>query len=92
MDDAVDSQVDGDDLDAVYNAQREFLERELIPLAIPKFDPKTRTNGILQDTHTDNCYVELRDVRLQVIVKIGSIHLTPDDPIYGGGKWHVEVR
>jgi hypothetical protein len=27
---------------------------------------------------------------LQVIVKLANIHLTPDDPEYGGGAWHVE--
>ena len=27
---------------------------------------------------------------LQVIVKLANIHLTPDNPIYKGGSWHVE--
>ncbi|OAA78378.1 hypothetical protein LEL_05201 [Akanthomyces lecanii RCEF 1005] len=27
---------------------------------------------------------------LQVIVKLASIHLTPDKPSYAGGSWHVE--
>jgi hypothetical protein len=34
--------------------------------------------------------VELRGRRLQVIVKLASIHLTPDKPRYPGGAWHVE--
>lgn len=34
--------------------------------------------------------VDLRGRRLQVIVKLATIHLTPDKPEYGGGSWHVE--
>ncbi|PNY19946.1 Uncharacterized protein TCAP_07436 [Tolypocladium capitatum] len=28
--------------------------------------------------------------RIQVIVKLANIHLTPDKPTYDGGSWHVE--
>ncbi|HET9383241.1 MAG TPA: DUF4246 domain-containing protein [Streptomyces sp.] len=34
--------------------------------------------------------VDLRGRRLQVIVKLATIHLTPDKPRYPGGSWHVE--
>ncbi|OLZ73733.1 hypothetical protein AVW11_01250 [Streptomyces amritsarensis] len=34
--------------------------------------------------------VDLRGRRLQVIVKLATIHLTPDKPAYAGGSWHVE--
>ncbi|MEU9595021.1 DUF4246 domain-containing protein [Streptomyces sp. NPDC048219] len=34
--------------------------------------------------------VVLRGRRLQVIVKLATIHLTPDEPEYPGGSWHVE--
>ncbi|WP_345528892.1 DUF4246 domain-containing protein [Streptomyces showdoensis] len=34
--------------------------------------------------------VDLRGRRLQVIVKVASIHLTPEKPEYAGGSWHVE--
>ena len=30
------------------------------------------------------------DNKLQVIVKLANIHLTPDKPTYDGGSWHVE--
>jgi hypothetical protein len=33
---------------------------------------------------------DLRGRRLQVIVKLATIHLTPDKPEYAGGSWHVE--
>jgi hypothetical protein len=29
---------------------------------------------------------------LQVIVKLANIHLTPENPSYEGGSWHIEVR
>ncbi|MFI1170162.1 DUF4246 domain-containing protein [Streptomyces melanogenes] len=34
--------------------------------------------------------IDLRGRRLQVIVKLATIHLTPDKPEYPGGSWHVE--
>ncbi|MFE4047854.1 DUF4246 domain-containing protein [Streptomyces sp. YIM B13518] len=34
--------------------------------------------------------VDLRGRRLQVIVKLATLHLTPDRPEYAGGSWHVE--
>ncbi|GAA1980205.1 DUF4246 domain-containing protein [Catenulispora subtropica] len=38
----------------------------------------------------DGAHVDLRGRRLQVIVKLATIHLTPDKPEYPGGSWHVE--
>jgi hypothetical protein len=38
----------------------------------------------------DSAQVDLRARRLQVIVKLATIHLTPDRPGYPGGSWHVE--
>ncbi|MEU6160748.1 DUF4246 domain-containing protein, partial [Streptomyces sp. NPDC047130] len=34
--------------------------------------------------------VDLRGRNLQVIVKLATIHLTPEKPEYAGGSWHVE--
>ncbi|MDX2391584.1 DUF4246 domain-containing protein [Streptomyces sp. DK15] len=34
--------------------------------------------------------VDLRGRRLQVIVKLATIQLTPEKPEYAGGSWHVE--
>ncbi|MFJ8045467.1 DUF4246 domain-containing protein [Kitasatospora sp. NPDC096147] len=38
----------------------------------------------------DAARVRLRGRGLQVIVKLATIHLTPDQPEYAGGSWHVE--
>jgi hypothetical protein len=36
--------------------------------------------------------IDIRGHQIQVLVKIGSIELTPEKPSFDGGKWHVEVR
>ncbi|CAL9335204.1 DUF4246 domain-containing protein [Streptomyces sp. enrichment culture] len=38
----------------------------------------------------ESARIDLRGSRLQVIVKLATIHLTPDKPEYAGGSWHVE--
>lgn len=38
----------------------------------------------------DSARVDLHARRLQVIVKLATVHLTPDKPGYPGGSWHVE--
>jgi hypothetical protein len=38
----------------------------------------------------NNSMIDLRGRKLQVIVKLANIVLTPDNPIYSGGVWHVE--
>jgi len=66
-----------DDLNDRYDEWYE--NRPLIPISIPDYvEPAAITP------------VTLRDCRLQVIVKIQEIHLTPDNPVYDGGVWHVE--
>ncbi|WP_406073912.1 DUF4246 domain-containing protein [Streptomyces virginiae] len=42
------------------------------------------------ETPDASARVDLRGRRLQVIVKLATIHLTPDKPDYPGGSWHVE--
>jgi hypothetical protein len=37
-----------------------------------------------------NLQDEFRDQGLQVIVKLSSIELTPEQPTYSGGNWHLE--
>ncbi|QES47253.1 DUF4246 domain-containing protein [Streptomyces venezuelae] len=38
----------------------------------------------------ESARVDLRGRRLQVIVKLATVHLTPEKPEYAGGSWHVE--
>ncbi|MZD04255.1 DUF4246 family protein [Streptomyces sp. SID5785] len=55
--------------------------RPVVPDA-PRFTPPERP--------ADFARVDLRGRRLQVIVKLATIHLTPERPEYAGGSWHVE--
>ncbi|MFI2632917.1 DUF4246 domain-containing protein [Streptomyces collinus] len=55
--------------------------RPVLPDA-PAFTPPERPGA--------SARVDLRGRRLQVIVKLATIHLTPDKPEYRGGSWHVE--
>ncbi|MDX3310552.1 DUF4246 domain-containing protein [Streptomyces sp. NPDC054884] len=38
----------------------------------------------------ESARVDLRGRSLQVIVKLATLHLSPDKPEYPGGSWHVE--
>ncbi|GAA2280980.1 hypothetical protein GCM10010415_57140 [Streptomyces atrovirens] len=77
---------DGDDDDA-YDAYEAAMDewwenrRPVVPDA-PAFTPP--------EPPDDSGRVDLRGRRLQVIVKLATIHLTPDKPEYQGGSWHVE--
>ncbi|MET7644345.1 DUF4246 domain-containing protein [Streptomyces sp. NPDC005426] len=64
-------------------AQDDWWEnrRPVIPDA-PAFTPP--------ELPDESARVDLRGRRLQVIVKLATIHLTPDKPDYPGGSWHVE--
>jgi hypothetical protein len=55
------------------------------PVHVPEFDQTQ-----FEVTEGDKV-VDLKGHRLQVIVKIGAIHLTPEKPTFEGGNWHVEV-
>lgn len=77
---------DPSDLDDDDDEAYEDYVNNRIPLEIPLPDtfPAENLAGYLQRN------VSLRDKRLQVIVKLASIELTPEQPKYGGGAWHVE--
>lgn len=85
-DQAPDRPDDPSDDDEAYGA-REAMEdwwenrRPVVPDA-PVFVPPASPD--------DSVRVDLRGRRLQVIVKLATIHLTPDQPEYPGGSWHVE--
>lgn len=70
-------------LSAWEEAQDDWWEnrRPVIPDA-PAFTPPELPGG--------SARVDLRGRGLQVIVKLATVHLTPDKPEYPGGSWHVE--
>ncbi|MGW2014742.1 DUF4246 domain-containing protein [Streptomyces sp. NPDC001927] len=72
-----------DALDAWTDAYEEWWEnrRPVIPDA-PAFTAPEAPDA--------SARVDLRGRRLQVIVKLATVHLTPEKPEYAGGSWHVE--
>ncbi|MEU6485342.1 DUF4246 domain-containing protein [Streptomyces sp. NPDC046887] len=70
-------------LSAWKAAQSDWWEnrRPIVPDA-PAFTPPEPPDAAAR--------VDLRGRRLQVIVKLATIHLTPEQPEYAGGSWHVE--
>lgn len=68
---------------AYEQAQDDWWENRspVIPDA-PAFTPP--------ESPDDSARIDLRGRGLQVIVKLATIHLTPDKPEYAGGSWHVE--
>ena len=73
-------QMDGEDQDTFDNRYEEWYDnRPLNPILVPEFSEPSSEPPIV-----------LRNCRLQVIVKIQEIHLTPEKPSYAGGVWHVE--
>jgi hypothetical protein len=56
--------------------------RSPVPPDAPAFTPPASPG--------DSVRVGLHARRLQVIVKLATVHLTPDKPEYPGGSWHVE--
>ncbi|MGW9452118.1 DUF4246 domain-containing protein [Streptomyces sp. NPDC055632] len=72
-----------DALDAWGQAHEEWWEnrRPVVPDA-PDFTPPEPPDA--------SARVDLRGHRLQVIVKLATLHLTPEKPEYAGGSWHVE--
>jgi Protein of unknown function (DUF4246)/Domain of unknown function DUF4246, N-terminal len=74
---------DDDALRAWYAAWADWNQnRRPVPPDAPAFTPPAPLG--------DSDRVDLRSRRLQVIVKLATIHLTPDKPSYPGGGWHVE--
>ncbi|KAI9175940.1 hypothetical protein H9P43_006304 [Blastocladiella emersonii ATCC 22665] len=61
-------------------------EREVVQPKVPTAPPAR--HRLITDAAPDP--VSLRGHHLQVIVKLANIHLTPDNPKYPGGAWHVE--
>jgi Protein of unknown function (DUF4246) len=69
--------------DDAWQAWQDWREnRSPVPPDAPVFAPPASPG--------DSARVDLRARRLQVIVKLATVHLTPEKPEYPGGSWHVE--
>lgn len=68
----------GEDCDEAYSEWEK--SRPILPVPIPKFKAPEAPKDV----------IDLKGEKLQVIVKLANIELTPEKPKYGGGAWHVE--
>ena len=67
--------------DEYYEAADQWYEERIATQpSIPTFKPPL----VLPDP------IDMRNCNLQVIVKMANIHLTPNNPSYPGGSWHIE--
>ncbi|KAL2753308.1 hypothetical protein ACRALDRAFT_2029173 [Sodiomyces alcalophilus JCM 7366] len=61
------------------------------PEPIPHQIPRPTAESIRKEREGGSTFSFFNGVRrLQVIVKLANIHLTPENPTYDGGSWHVE--
>ncbi|KAF7554625.1 hypothetical protein G7Z17_g2757 [Cylindrodendrum hubeiense] len=82
------------DDDGYPDSEQERLDyqwfKETHPMNLP--DPKPDLNDLVKfdekDVKTSGFFAGAS--RIQVIVKLANIHLTPDKPHYDGGSWHIE--
>ncbi|KAJ2357228.1 hypothetical protein GGF43_001593 [Coemansia sp. RSA 2618] len=74
--DYYDDSLDYDERYEAWDNNREFIEPQPDPFIAPERQMTPYS---------------LRGRRLQAIFKMSNIHLTPDQPEYEGGSWHVEA-
>ncbi|KAG8949554.1 hypothetical protein FRC04_008487 [Tulasnella sp. 424] len=75
---------DFEDYEAYEEAHDEWREsRTLITPTVPK-------EGYTKDISERNEIYSVQGRKIQVIVKLANILLTPEKPKYPGGSWHVE--
>jgi len=90
--------MDGRPLDAGETEDNRSYERdeawfnENHPVVRP--EPKTYEPADLRfsadEVAAEGGLLDVAGKKLQVIVKLANIHLTPDRPTYDGGSWHIE--
>lgn len=87
-DDGEESPPDGlsvEEEDTWYEDQEDrcvYAKPEPAPFTSLSFDSETVKNPFDFLGNTER--------KIQVIVKLANIHLTPDKPCYNGGSWHIE--
>ncbi|KAG9019805.1 hypothetical protein FRB90_005953 [Tulasnella sp. 427] len=74
---------DEDDEETGFDSDEEKI------LVLPTVDPEGYRKSNLHVTDRTVKY-SIQGKKIQVIVKLANIHLTPEKPEYPGGSWHVE--
>ena len=89
--------IDGENDDEYDNRYQAWSESRIVVQPEPgDFKPPAEApddhDGHTAETSQVEPLVDLRKQfgKLQIIVKLANIHLTPEKPSYAGGSWHVE--
>ncbi|KAF0315041.1 DUF4246 domain-containing protein [Colletotrichum asianum] len=69
-----------------YNETHPFLQPDIPPYTKM---PVTGEDVTPEDVKLQKGFFDNAE-RIQVIVKLANIHLTPEKPTYDGGSWHIE--
>lgn len=81
-----DEAYDSDDSeDSVDSYSDEFIK-------VPEPQPYARRERKSTEESVRTFNKTFSDEKLQIVVKLADIHLTPEAPTYDGGSWHIEVR
>lgn len=79
-------QPEGDDYDRIAfweHYEQWESTRPIIPPEPASFKPR-------KETYSADLREQFPDKKLQIIVKLANIELSPDNPEYEGGSWHIE--
>ncbi|KAI8892376.1 hypothetical protein BC833DRAFT_644792 [Globomyces pollinis-pini] len=79
---------DEDDKEAIKQNGKEMEDEEM--LLKKKRNRYTAIPILYEPAENVKQSVNLKDRNVQVIVKMANIHLTPENPKYNGGSWHIE--
>lgn len=81
---------DSDSFDPDYSSveEEDFKDKYIIAPEPDAYESRERSARDEEALQFDRSFP---GKKLQVIVKLANIQLTPEDPHYGGGSWHVEV-
>ncbi|KAF8154436.1 hypothetical protein B0H34DRAFT_523156 [Crassisporium funariophilum] len=80
-------QQEEDENDDIYNERRKYWIKEVRTAMQPEPESFTPPK---EPEKPVNLRTDFGHRGLQIIVKLANIHLTPDNPTYKGGSWHVE--
>ena len=80
-----------DRLEAWKDNTRKIVQPEPADFSTPAERLKTHYGYEVNTSDLEPCVDLRKDFgKLQIIVKLANIHLTPEKPTYEGGTWHVE--
>jgi hypothetical protein len=82
-------QEDDEDEDDFWDRKQEWIEQTRV---VERPEPEEQFQPSILERKPLSFKEKFGDLPLQVIVKLANIELTPEEPEYEGGTWHVEGK